>query len=153
MIAMHREGRLDLTLVTCEAGADDGEAEILFREKLVWAACAGGVAAERDPLPVSVWEEGCVWRKAGIDGLERQGRAWREAFKSAHISGQRAAILADLAVAPIPASSLGGRIVEAAARHGLPPLPHYALGMLVARDAPAPVRAAADHLRASFARR
>jgi DNA-binding transcriptional LysR family regulator len=153
MIAMHREGRLDLTLVTCEAGADDGEAEILFREKLVWAACAGGVAAERDPLPVSVWEEGCVWRKEGIDGLERQGRAWREAFKSAHISGQRAAILADLAVAPIPASSLGGRIVEAAARHGLPPLPHYALGMLVARDAPAPVRAAADHLRASFARR
>jgi DNA-binding transcriptional LysR family regulator len=111
------------------------------------------VAAEREPLPVSVWEEGCVWRKAGIDGLERQGRAWREAFKSAHISGQRAAILADLAVAPIPASSLGGRIVEAAPRHGLPRLPEYALGMLVAKDAPAPVRAAADHLRASFARR
>ena len=153
MIAMQREGRLDVTLVTCEAGGDDGEAEILFREQLVWAACAGGVAAEREPLPVSVWEEGCVWRKAGIEGLDRQGRAWREAFKSAHISGQRAAILADLAVAPIPASSLGGRIVEAASRHGLPPLPEYALGMLVAKDPPAPVRAAADHLRASFARR
>jgi DNA-binding transcriptional LysR family regulator len=153
MIAMHREGRLDLTLVTCEAGFNDGEAEILFRERLVWAACTGGVAAERDPLPVSVWEEGCVWRKAGIEGLERQGRAWREAFKSAHISGQRAAILADLAVAPIPASSLGGRVVEAPPRHGLPPLPEYALGMIVAADAPAPVRAAADHLRASFARR
>jgi DNA-binding transcriptional LysR family regulator len=153
MIAMHREGRLDLTLVTCEAGFNDGEAEILFRERLVWAACTGGVAAERDPLPVSVWEEGCVWRKAGIEGLERQGRAWREAFKSAHISGQRAAILADLAVAPIPASSLGGRVVEAPPRHGLPPLPEYALGMIVAAGAPAPVRAAADHLRASFARR
>lgn len=153
MIAMHREGRLDVTLVTCEAGFDDGEAEIVYREQLVWAVCAGGVAVERDPLPVSVWEEGCVWRKAGIDGLDRQGRAWREAFKSAHISGQRAAILADLAVAPIPVSCLGGRIVEAPARHGLPPLPQYALGMLVAKDAPVPVKAAADHLRASFARR
>jgi hypothetical protein len=43
--------------------------------------------------------------------------------------------------------------VEAPPRHGLPPLPEYALGMIVAAGAPAPVRAAADHLRASFARR
>jgi DNA-binding transcriptional LysR family regulator len=151
MVAMLKDGRLDLTLVTCEAGFDDRGSEILYRERLVWAACRGGVAAEQDPLPVSVWEEGCVWRKAGLDGLSAAGRDWRVAFQSAHISGQRAAILADLAVAPLPVSSLGGEIVEAPARHGLPKLPEYALGLLTAKDINPAVEAAADHLRAAFA--
>lgn len=150
MLAMLKDGRLDLSLVTCAAGFDDRGAEILFRENLVWAVCRGGVAAEREPLPLSVWEEGCVWRTAGIKGLDSVGRDWRVAFQSAHISGQRAAILADLAVAPIPASSLGGDIIEAPSKYGLPKLPQYALGMIMAPDPSPAVRAAADHLRASF---
>lgn len=151
MVRMLKDGRLDLTLVTCEAGGVDRGAEILFRERLVWAACRCGVAPEQEPLPVSVWEEGCVWRQAGLDGLEKMGRAWRIAFQSAHISGQRAAILADLAVAPLPASTIGGDIVEAPARYGLPPLPDYALGLMMPDDPNPAVLAAADHLRAAFA--
>ncbi len=153
MMDMLRAGQLDLTLLTYGPDAQSRGAEILMREQLVWATCKGGTAATRDPLPVSVWEEGCAWRKAGLDGLEAQKRPWRVAFQSAHISGQRAAILADLAVAPIPASSIGGDIVEAPARHGLPPLPTYALGMLVPEDPSPAVAAAADHLRAGFAAR
>ena len=151
MLDMLDEGRLDLTLITAEAGFRDYGAEVLFREQLVWGVCRGGVAAERDPLPVSVWEEGCVWRKAGLDGLEAAGRDWRVAFQSAHISGQRAAILADLAVAPIPRSALGGEAIEAPARYGLPKLPEYALGLAIAKDPNPAVEAAADHLRAAFA--
>lgn len=150
MVSMLQDGRLDLTLITCEVGFDDRNAEVLLRERLVWAMCRGGVAIERAPLPLSVWEEGCVWRKAGIEGLDAVGRDWRVAFQSAHISGQRAAILADLAVAPIPESSLGGDIIEAPSRYGLPVLPKYALGLLMAAEASAAVDAAADHLRASF---
>ncbi|MDJ1017390.1 MAG: LysR substrate-binding domain-containing protein [Paracoccaceae bacterium] len=154
MIDMLGEGELDLTLITAEAGFSGGQgAEVLFREKLVWAARRGGIAASRKPLPISVWEEGCVWRQAGVDGLDAQGREWRIAFQSAHISGQRAAILADLAVAPIPESSIGGEVVEAPARFGLPRLPKYALGLMVRSDPSDAVSAAADHLRASFAGR
>ena len=153
MLDMLAAGHLDMTMITCEAGFDDGSAEVLFREQLVWAACRSGVAAEKTPLPVSVWEEGCVWRKAGLDGLNAEGREWRIAFQSAHISGQRAAILADLAVAPIPASSLGGDIIEAPARFALPKLPKYALGLVMAKNPNPAVAAAADHLRASFTAR
>ncbi|PCJ85889.1 MAG: LysR family transcriptional regulator [Hyphomicrobiales bacterium] len=151
-----RDRQVDLSIITCgidrDAKQSDQGYEILLREKLVWAALRGGVAAEQTPLPISVWEESCVWRKAGLDGLDRQGRDYRIAFQSAHISGQRAAILADLAVAPIPLSALGGLITEAKPELGLPALPEYALGLLIA-DNPAPaVTAAADHLRASFSK-
>ncbi len=149
-----KEGRLDMALIACSCGGDDTYgSEILMQEQLVWATVAGGVAAEQDPLPVSVWEDGCAWRTAGISGLDAQGRAWRIAFQSAHISGQKAAILADLAVAPLPVSALDGKIIEAKPKCDLPPLPKYALGLYMTKDPSAPVRAAADHLRASFLRR
>lgn len=150
MIDMVRRGRLDLTLITCDAGFDDTGAEILLRERLVWAMCRNGVAAEQTPLPLSVWDQGCPWREAGIKRLDAGNRPWRLAFQSAHTSGQRAAILADLAVAPIPVASLGGDIVEVPDRFGLPKLPDYALGLIVAPDPTPAVQAAADHLRASF---
>ena len=153
MIDQVRSGRLDMTLITCEAGFKEDDAEVVYREQLVWAACKGGIAAEQTPLPVSVWDESCAWRIAALSQLEAQNRPWRIAFQSAHISGQRAAVLADLAVAPIPVSSLGGDIVEAPARYGLPTLPRYALGLLMPNDPNPAVTAAADHLRASFTQR
>jgi DNA-binding transcriptional LysR family regulator len=154
LAGMVRAKTVDLSLVTCDIGAEGtAGAEILFRERLVWATARGGIAAEKTPLPISVWEEGCAWRKSGVAGLENQNRPYRIAVQSAHISGQRAAVLADLAVAPIPVSALGGQIVEADPRHGLPSLGLHSLGLIVCDAPSAPVSAAADHLRASFRQR
>ncbi|MEM9343653.1 MAG: LysR family transcriptional regulator [Pseudomonadota bacterium] len=152
MVDMVRDGALDLAIATRNAGfKGTDETEVLLKEPLVWAGLKGGVAAERDPLPVSVWEEGCAWRDAGLKGLQEAGRDYRIRFQSAHISGQRAAILADLVVAPVPRSCLGGDVVEARPSCGLPTLPEYTLGLAVRKDPACAVEAAADHLRASFA--
>ncbi len=154
LIARLDKRSIDLALVTCGGGfAGDSKAEVLFREKLVWATLKGGCAAIRDPLPVSVWEEGCSWRKQALDGLHAQGREYRISFQSAYISAQRAAILADLAIAPLPESALSDPIVAAPRSLGLPALGDYGLGMMIAGEATAPVAAAADHLRACFALR
>ncbi len=152
LIKKVRNKQIEIALITCDKYSKniDGR-EILFHEDLVWAGAKCGVAAEKIPLPVSVWEEGCTWRKAGLEGLEQQGRSYREAFQSAHISGQKAAILADLAVAPLPRSAIGGNIVVVDKQYALPDLPQYALGMVIVDNATAPVKAAADHLRACFA--
>lgn len=141
--------QIDIAVISCQPG--DSRAEPLFSEQLVWAMRKGGVAAEQNPIPISVWEEGCVWRKYATEGLEAQGRRYRVAFLSAHLAGQKAAILADLAIAPIPRSALGGDVIEARADLDLPPLPEYMRGMMVVDDPAPPVQAAADHLRASFA--
>ena len=62
-------------------------------------------------------------------------------------------MLADLAVAPLPVSAITDPIIEAPEKFGLPKLPDYGLGMIVASDSGPAVLAAADHLRASFAQR
>ncbi len=154
MIEMVRRGDLDLTIVTAESGIPNGnEAEIIYREPLVWAGLSGGVAIEKTPLPLSVWEPHCVWRKVGLAALEEHDREYRIVFECSEATGQRAAILADLAIAQIPVSSLGGRIVEIPSRYGLPDLPPYSLGLFAAENLAEPVAAAIDHIKRSFLRR
>jgi DNA-binding transcriptional LysR family regulator len=143
------EGALDISLFTvCRSVPPD--AEVLLTEPIVWGGAKGGSAHMREPLPLSSWEEGCAWRSAALDALGRAGRDYRIAYMSAHTAGQRAAILSDLAVAPLPRSFIGDDIVALGPEEGLPPLPNYSLAMIVAPDASAPVRAAADHIRATF---
>ena len=146
---MHR-GELDLAIITCDPkGCLPDNLEIIFRERLAWAGARNGLASQKTPVPVSVWEEGCSWRNAGIKSLEKIEKDYRIAFMSAHISGQRAALLADLAIAPLPASQCINGIMELTEKHGFPALEEYALGLLVAEPASKPVEAAADHLRES----
>lgn len=143
------ERQLDITLFTVCRNMPT-EAEVLLTEPIVWAGARGGSAHLREPLPLSIWEEGCAWRVDALEALGRNGRDYRIAYMSAHTAGQRAAILADLAVAPLPRSFIGDDIVALGPEEGLPLLSNYNLAMIVAHDASAPVRAAAEHIRAAF---
>jgi len=141
---------LDITLVTNSYKINMADAETLMTEPIVWAGAKGGCAHLREPLPVSLWEEGCAWRAGALDALGREGRNYRIAYMSAHTAGQRAAILADLAVAPLPRSFIGHDLIELGVKDGMPDIGTYSLAMVVAPDADAPVRAVADHIRATF---
>lgn len=143
------DGALDITLFTV-CRSIPAEAEVLLTEPIVWGGAKGGCAHSREPLPLSIWEEGCAWRSAALEALGRAGRDYRIAYMSAHTAGQRSAILSDLAVAPLPRSFIGEDIVALGPEEGLPLLPTYNLAMIVASDASAPVKAAADHIRATF---
>jgi DNA-binding transcriptional LysR family regulator len=144
------ERTLDITLLTNSFKASMAGAEVLLTEPIVWAGAKGGCAHLRDPLPVSLWEEGCAWRAGALEALGRQGRNYRIAYMSAHTAGQRSAILADLAVAPMPKSFIGGDLMELTEKDGMPEMGTYSLALLVPPDAPAPVKAVADHIRAAF---
>jgi DNA-binding transcriptional LysR family regulator len=141
---------LDITLLTNSFAVSMSGAEVLLTEPVVWAGMRGGCAHLKEPLPISVWEEGCAWRSGALEALGRDGRNYRIAYMSAHTAGQRAAILSDLAIAPMPKSFVGGDMVVLGAEDGMPEMGAYSLAMLVAPDASAPVKAAADHIRAAF---
>ncbi len=141
---------LDITLLTNSYKASAVGAEVLLTEPIVWAGAKGGCAHMREPLPVSIWEEGCAWRADALEALGRDGRDYRVAYMSSHTAAQRAAIMADLAVAPLPKSFLGDDMVELGPKDGLPTIGNYNLAMVVSPDASAPVKAVADHIRATF---
>ncbi len=151
LTAKVKKGQLDMCLYATSPEAAKAEgAEVLLKEPLVWAGARNGVAWEQNPVPISVWEEGCSWRATAIESLKKHKRDYRIAFMSAHISGQRAAMLADLAIAPIPLSSCGEGIIQLGKQHGLPKLSQYALALTIMANPSEAVEAAADHLRASL---
>ncbi|MEO1459007.1 MAG: LysR family transcriptional regulator, partial [Pseudomonadota bacterium] len=91
MMQMIAERRLDLAIVSRLPSQVQGRpGEPLLCEPLVWAGCRSGIAHEMDPIPVTVWDRTCAWRKAGLEGLEAQGRRYRIALESGHLSGQKA---------------------------------------------------------------
>ena len=141
---------LDITLLTNSYKTSALGAEVLLTEPIVWAGAKGGSAHLREPLPVSLWEEGCAWRAGALEALGREGRNYRIAYMSAHTAGQRAAIMSDLAVAPLPKSFLGNDMVELCPKDGMPDIGTYNLAMVVSPDASAPVKAVAEHIRATF---
>jgi hypothetical protein len=66
--------------------------------------------------------------------------------------GQRAAIRADLAVAPLARFLVGEDMVALGEKDGLPDLGHYLIGLVVGEDVETPALAVADYIRAAFAR-
>lgn len=112
-------GALDLALVTQPCGRDTGQ--VVRREPLVWAAARGSLAYEKEPLPLAIFAQGCVYREAALAALDAAGRKWRIAYNSTNSAGLRAAVLAGLAVTLAPQSTLDGSLQALTA--GLPPLP------------------------------
>ena len=83
-----RGGDMDIALVTFNPKKkQSADIEPVFSERLTWAGLRNGVAYEKRPLPVSVWEEGCSWRFSGLSSLQKANIDHRVAFMSAHISG------------------------------------------------------------------
>ena len=106
-------GEIDLALVTVGSRDVDPErGEVVATEPLVWVARADGTARLREPLPVALAEHGCAWRASAVDALDRAGRPYRVAYSSEHSAGQRAAVQADLAVAPLPRSLATSPLLE-----------------------------------------
>lgn len=144
------EHRMDIAIFNSMAGENTGGGEILVSEKLVWAGTKCGTAHTREPLPISMWEDGCVWRADAVEQLTQSGRKFRVAFLSAHTTGQRAAIQADLAIAPLPRYLVQGDLVALGEAEGLPELGHYNIGLQVVDNPSPPVLAVAEHVRTAF---
>ncbi|OLP56592.1 LysR family transcriptional regulator [Rhizobium rhizosphaerae] len=143
------ERRIDIAIYNQCCGNTDGS-ELLLRETLVWAGARCGSAYLRDPLPVSMWDDGCPWRVSAVKALEKAGRAYRIALLSAHTSAQKAALRADLAVAPLPRYLLSSELVALGEADGMPPLDDNQIAMCVIEDATPPITALAVHVRDAF---
>lgn len=104
LLARLDEGELDLALVMAGGPGQAARGEIVHSEPLVWAGREDGVAVQRTPLPVTLAQQGCAWRRITLNALDQAGIAYRIAYSCDHCAGQEAAMLADLAVTAFPKS-------------------------------------------------
>jgi DNA-binding transcriptional LysR family regulator len=122
--------KLDMALVT--SGNDDPRqsGQVVLVEPLVWAGCRSGEAAFRRPVPLALCEDGCSWRQRALDTLDAAGIDRNVAYLSRSYSGQSSALLADLAIAPLPLSFAQGSLRDFGEDAGLPELGTYELKLI-----------------------
>lgn len=144
------EQRLDLALINCSAKPQPSEGEVVYHERLVWAGAKCGTAHLKDPLPISIWEDGCIWRSEALTQLEKHKRTYRVAYLSGHTMAQRAAVLSDLAIAPLPRSYITEEMRILGERDGLPELGGFDVMLLTPQKVSDSAAVVADSIRHAF---
>lgn len=146
-------GAYDLVLLTPGGDVDWREGDlVLHEEPLAWIGREGGRAARLCPVPLSLADEGCAWRKLALEAIRGGQLDSRIAYVSNYDHGQLAAVQADLAVAPMPRSYLGPGLVELGARDGFPPLGVARIALRMRPDASQAGRTLACAIAESYGR-
>lgn len=133
LLAHLDDNAIDVALVSSGHGQQPGMA--VHREPLVWAGLRHGCAHERNPIPLALSHVGCCWRKMALDALDRAGIAHRIAYSSRHYLGQLAAVMAGLAIAPLPRSTVQGDLKILGEEAGLPPIGYFEIELRRAASA------------------
>jgi DNA-binding transcriptional LysR family regulator len=149
LLARLDANEVDVALISSGHGQLNGMT--VHREPLVWAGLKHGCAHEKSPLPLAVSHIGCCWRRQALAALDRAGIPYRLAYSSRHYLGQLAAMMAGLAIAPVPLSAVKGDLKIVDAEAGLPPIGHYEIEVRRAAGARGPLYDALEsHVVSNF---
>lgn len=131
LVKLVEEGKLDVSLITCgDVAASKISSTVVYEEALVWVGKEGGDAYARRPLPLAVSNKDCPWRSTSLEAMDNIGLAYRIAYTSQNTSGQEAALLADLAVAALPAFLAKTPFRVLGEKEGLPELGCYQIALM-----------------------
>lgn len=137
-------GELDLALVKREAG--QGACVAAWPERLMWVTSRKHpVDLDRDPVPLAVSEQGCVYRERLIHAVEAAGRTWHVAYTSPNLPGIQAAVSVGLGVSILPDVAIlpEHKVVDVT---GFPPITNTEIALVVAEHASPATRQLANRL-------
>jgi len=138
-------GEINLALFKRDAEENGGIAA--WPERLRWVTSRRRpVDFRRDPLPLAVFEQRCLYRNRAIHALEMLGRAWQIAYTSPGILGIQAAVSAGLGVSILPEVAILPEHTVLDAGDGFPPITDTAVALVAAPEASAATRRLADAL-------
>ena len=119
-------GQIDLTLTT-EAVSDD-EACRLGTDQLVWVGARNARAHLKEPLIVSLGDDGDMFRAAITDVLNQAGVVWQPVTQVGSIGSVMAMLAADMAIAPFLSHAVPS-ILEVIPEGHLPALPIFYISL------------------------
>lgn len=149
--------RGDLDLALFERDAEETGGIAFWRQRLRWVTSRRRpVDCRHDPLPLAVFEQGCLYRTRAIRALETAGRSWHITYTSPSILGIQAAVSAGLGISILPEIAILPEHAVLPAEAGFPPIADTALALVAAPGVSAASRRLADSLAdfcSSLARR
>src|ERR1700730_13953498 len=141
-------GELDLALFKRDAGETGGIAA--WPERLHWVTSKRHpIDFHRDPLPLAVSEQGCLYRNRMIHAIEASGRSWHIAYTSPNLPGIQAAVSVGLGVSILPQVAIlaDHRVIEPA--DGFPAITNTEVALVAAAD-PSPATRRLAEILADF---
>ena len=142
-------GEVDMIL-TVSAQSAPSTGQLIHSELLAWVGAREGAAFARTPVPLALSTHGCPWRAAALAALDRSGRPYRIAYTSETGMGQLAAVMADLAIAPLPVSLVNEQHRKLTERDGFGEIGSYQLRLQKIPEIGSAGQAFAEHVRESF---
>lgn len=130
---MLRDGSLDLIMLFADASSPTGQD--LGLVDLAWIGAPGWVPPAGQPLPLALLDPPCLFRKAGLAGLDAAGYPWRLVFGSPSLGGLSPSIRAGLAITVRVAPFCPPELAPVR-NAGLPVLPRASLRLAFAEAAP-----------------
>jgi DNA-binding transcriptional LysR family regulator len=138
-------GELDLALMKRDAGGTGAIAA--WPERLCWVTGRSHpIDPRRDPVPLAVFPQGCLYRNRAIHALEAAGRAWHIAYTSPNFAGIQAAVSAGLGVSILPDVAILADHQILRVKDGFPSVGNTELALVASSDASPATRRLADLL-------
>jgi DNA-binding transcriptional LysR family regulator len=145
-VAMRRSlerGELDLALYKRDAGERGGIAA--WPERLHWVTSRKHpIAFDRDPLPLAMSEQGCLYRNRMVHAMESAARAWHMAYTSPSLPGIQAAVSAGLGVSILPEIAILPEHRVLKRSDGFPAITNTEIALVAAADASPTTRQLAE---------
>jgi DNA-binding transcriptional LysR family regulator len=138
-------GELDLALYKRDAGG--GDAIAAWPEGLRWVTSQHHrVNFNRNPVPLVMFDQGCLYRNRMIHAIEAAGRTWHVAYTSSNLPGIQAAVSVGLGVSILPETAIlsDHRVLKAA--DGFPRIAKTELALVAVADASPATRRLAEVL-------
>ncbi len=149
LLALPEDQAPDISLISC--APDRPEAETVRTERTIWATSARHFVHEQDPLPVALYESGCLVRQAVLESLDQQGRAYRTVYSSPSHTGLICAVESGMAVTALAKSTMPDNFRMLGPEEGFPELPSFDIGIVRKRRKQSPaVESFANHVIRCF---
>jgi DNA-binding transcriptional LysR family regulator len=138
-------GDLDAALIKREAGEKGGIAA--WPEHLCWVASSRyPLDLGHRPVPLAVFQQGCLYRNRAVHALERAERAWHIAYISPNLTGIQAAVSAGLGISILPDVAILPDHRILGSQEGFPAIGNTEVALVMAPGASAATRRLADLL-------
>jgi len=105
--AMLARGELDIAIVAGEPASEGEQSvdeELLWSERLIWAAPRCARLEEQEKLPVAIHEDNCIVRDLCLEGLKKAQIPYQQVFGSTMLDNVASAVHAGFAVSLLPES-------------------------------------------------